>query len=84
MNKNYKSVNVLIKRKGMIQKLNSFGVNRISKEAEKLLSSYLEVQILQLFPRIKEEMEVQGKRVFDKEVFEKIINSLNEESNIDY
>jgi len=84
MNKNNESVNVLIKRKGLIEELNSIGINRISKDAEKLLFAYLNLQSLQLFLRIKEEMEVQGKRIFDKDIFEKVINSINGEKSIDY
>ena len=84
MDKNEKSNNILIKRKGLIKIMRKRGIKRISKGGEEILDHFILNEIETMLNGLKNEMDVKGKRILDKEVIESFIKKGEKKEEVDY
>jgi len=84
MKKNVITINELIKRKGLIKMIREKGIKRISKEGEGLLNTFIFEDLENFLDGMKNEMDVRGKRVLDREIVESFINNKNKNEEINY
>lgn len=84
MKESERLANALIKRKNLVELFNSIGIKRIGFESLDLFEKKFGEDILKLGLRLKQEMEVKGKRVLEREDVKKVIDDLDKEEEIDY
>lgn len=84
MKNNQELNNSLIKRKNLIKLFNSKGIKRIGFGSLNLIEDKIEEDVLKLCSMLKEEMEVNGKKVLEKSDVENVINNLKKGEEVDY
>lgn len=78
MEKNNKKVNTLIKKNQLITELNKKGIKRINSMALLKINQFLEGSLDELGSRLKEEIDIKGKKTLDKEDVERVVKEFNE------
>ncbi len=84
MEENGKLVNALIKRKKLIELLKNVGIKRIGSGSLELMEEKIGEYFLNFCLRLKEEMEVNGKKVLGVKEIERVVEDLKKEEEIDY
>ncbi len=83
MKKIERLANSLIKRNKLVRLVNLVGINRIGFGSLDLLEKKFGESILKFCFRLKQELEVCGKRVLEKEDIERVIKDLEKEEEFD-
>jgi len=75
--------NSLIKRNRLVELINIVGIKRIGSESLDLLEKKFGDDILKFCFRLKQELDVYGKKVLEKDDIERVIKELEEEREFD-